>query len=169
MRSRNNVFNILDVGCGFRPEGDVNVDLYVSPTLQRDKNEWGEDAINLKAVANFVLADGQHLPFKNDVFPLVKSWHTMEHVENPVLFLKELIRVAKHKIEVHVPHRYRRGQPEEHINRFSGNWFHRALRNYIHNIEVSWKPIPHVLFPLFRVPDELKVTIWKNTHVRSQS
>jgi ubiquinone/menaquinone biosynthesis C-methylase UbiE len=69
---------VLDVGCGDRPAGDVNLDLFYY-------GKW----------KNFVIGEAHHLPFKNEVFDKVYSKHCLEHFENPLEFFKEAKRVLK--------------------------------------------------------------------------
>ncbi|MEM2249911.1 MAG: methyltransferase domain-containing protein [Candidatus Bathyarchaeia archaeon] len=64
----------LDIGCGKLKLGDVNVD--ISRDVEPD-----------------VIADGCHLPFKNWVFGKVFCSEVIEHVENPLLLLREAYRV----------------------------------------------------------------------------
>lgn len=93
---------ILDVGCGFSPKGDVNTDLFIT-----DKNGHRMQESNLKEIkiSNFVLCDAQYLPFKSNTFNTVISYHVIEHVNNPQLMLKELIRVSNDEIKIKCPHR----------------------------------------------------------------
>lgn len=69
---------VLDVGCGDRPAGDVNLDLSFY-------GKW----------KNFTIAEAHHLPFKNGVFKKVYSKHSLEHLENPLEFFKEAKRILK--------------------------------------------------------------------------
>ena len=69
---------ILDVGCGDRPAGDVNLDRFYY-------GKW----------KNFVIAEAHYLPFKNNTFNKVYAKHCLEHFENPVKFFQEAKRVLK--------------------------------------------------------------------------
>jgi ubiquinone/menaquinone biosynthesis C-methylase UbiE len=69
---------ILDVGCGDRPIGDVNLDLFY----------YGK-------CKNFVIAEAHYLPFKNNTFDKIHAKHCLEHLENPLIFFKEAKRVLK--------------------------------------------------------------------------
>lgn len=70
--------DILDVGCGDRPAGDVNLDRFFY-------GKW----------KNFIIGEAHHLPFKNNVFEKAYSKHCLEHLENPLKFFKEAKRVLK--------------------------------------------------------------------------
>jgi ubiquinone/menaquinone biosynthesis C-methylase UbiE len=69
---------LLDVGCGDVPKGDVNLDLFY---YGRGKN--------------FVFGEAHHLPFKDETFIKVYSKHCLEHLESPLTFFKEAKRVLK--------------------------------------------------------------------------
>lgn len=83
----------LDVGCGDRPRGDVNVDLSVSTV----------HPINLANRPNFVRSDAYHLPFADNSFEIVRASHILEHCIHPFEVLKELHRVSNFKIIIKVP------------------------------------------------------------------
>jgi ubiquinone/menaquinone biosynthesis C-methylase UbiE len=69
---------ILDVGCGDRPVGDVNLDRFYY-------GKW----------KNFIIAEVHYLPFKNNMFEKIHSKHCLEHFENPLKFFQEAKRVLK--------------------------------------------------------------------------
>ena len=78
-------FNVLDVGSGNQPRGDVNVDLFRGSSSPK------------KRANNFVDADAEFLPFKDEAFDVAFSAFTIEQVKDPFLMLKEMCRVAKRK------------------------------------------------------------------------
>jgi len=98
-------FEKLDVGCGHRPTGDVNVDLFPEPSAHRASDQRVNDdvALHVREIPNFVVADALHLPFRERSFVRVYSWHLIEHLENPEGFLEESCRVAAEEIEVRCP------------------------------------------------------------------
>jgi len=69
---------LLDVGCGDVPKGDVNLDLFY----------YGKGE-------NFVLGEAHHLPFKDEMFTRVHCKHCLEHLDNPLVFFGEAKRVLK--------------------------------------------------------------------------
>lgn len=102
---------ILDVGCGSKPCGTVNVDLFSKKFADPSKHH----VLSPKEIRNFVFADASSLPFRFDVFDVVHSRHVIEHVEKPLKMLRELIRVSRGKIIVVTPHRFGH-QTKYHIN-----------------------------------------------------
>lgn len=151
----------LDVGCGNVPTGDVNVDLYTNHPEQR----WPRLPVDTRRIRNFVLADALHLPFRDKTFRHVYSRAVIEHVADPVLFLKEVIRVSSRKVTVITPHRYGRHalslhQTPVHINFFNVKWFDRVLRKFSHVITARTEPKPHLLLPLVQWPGGLTVEVY---------
>ncbi|WP_455785246.1 class I SAM-dependent methyltransferase [Butyricimonas faecihominis] len=82
---------VLEVGSGHNPfyRSNVIVDKYVND----DTHRCGD--IKIYPHQQFVLADGEHLPFKDKEFDYVICNQVLEHVENPELFIREICRVGK--------------------------------------------------------------------------
>jgi SAM-dependent methyltransferase len=133
-------FNILDVGCGHRPKGDINVDLHPGATAHRAADQRVNDdvALHVHEIPNFLVADGANLPFRDGAFQKVYSWHLIEHLPDPGLFLAECCRVAAEQIEVRCPN----GDPKRayglaaygetkplHRHRLTREWFDSKLKN----------------------------------------
>ncbi len=77
----------LNISCGKTDGGGINADIVKHADLP-----------------NFVLIqDIYHLPFRDKQFETVLCSHTIEHVDNPKLFFKELQRVGKEIILVTPP------------------------------------------------------------------
>lgn len=159
----------LDVGCGHLYEGDVNVDLFIKATPHRsgDQRKCNDIPLNAKKIPNLIRADACHLPFKNNFFEDVYSKDTIEHVVNPFLMLRELIRVAKDCIVIIAPHRfYSRKNRPLHINQFNIKWFAQALKKLgyfrVSIIKYSeFKYFPNKIISLIRIPQMLEVKICK--------
>lgn len=147
---------ILDVGCGTFPKGDVNVDIDMESKFHRPFVLRKGMAKRFK---NFIIADACHLPFRNDTFDSVYSTHVIEHMKNPVVFFKELIRVTKNMVFLKCPHRYWRPQQESHLSFLNVKWFHEALKNFPHKVELTWQPLQKI--PFFSFPCEISVEIFK--------
>jgi len=94
---------ILDVGCGDRPKGTINLDLCKgeSEDLQGYRGK-----VNPKNIPNFVQGSIYFLPFKDEAVDIVLCHHTVEHLDNPEEAIKELLRVSRNYVEIVVPFRY---------------------------------------------------------------
>jgi SAM-dependent methyltransferase len=89
--------DVLDVGCNtgygtvrFVPVARRVVGVDVSP---RAIEAAVDRAVN--GQPEFILSGGLDLPFPDDSFDLVTSFQVLEHVPDPLVFLRELARVAR--------------------------------------------------------------------------
>ena len=85
----NTSWNVLDIGCGYKPHDSATVicDVQDFSKLYKDKK--------------FVRLNEKSLPFKDQEFDFVIASHVLEHVQDPQFFIKELERVsAKGYIEL---------------------------------------------------------------------
>jgi SAM-dependent methyltransferase len=82
---------VLEVGGGHNPHerSNVIVDKHV------DSNYHRSGDIKVYKNQKFIKADGENLPFKDNEFDYVICNQVLEHVENPIEFIKEQTRVAK--------------------------------------------------------------------------
>ncbi len=153
---------ILDVGCGKRPQGDVNTDLYVRETAHR--NMMGK--IDSRHIKDFVCCDAQHLPFRDEVFDLVYSNHVIEHVENPFIMVREMLRVSSYEIKIVTPHRFFSKKHPFHKHCFNRTWFIQTLRrmgiNSVYTCYSDFWGFPHLFLGLFHLPSEITVQAWKD-------
>lgn len=94
---------ILDVGCGDRPKGTINLDLYKS---ESEDLEGYRGKVNPGNTPNFVQGSIYFLPFKNNAVDITLCHHTLEHLDNPEEAIKELLRVSREELEIVVPFRY---------------------------------------------------------------
>ena len=119
----------LDIGCAEKPIGSVNIDI-IRHGGEVYKEKQKKDALtNQHKIDNFVLADPEYLPFKDTCFNLVFSRHSIAHVNNPFLMLKEMNRVSKHKVIVRCPHRVGSGaKRSDHRYSFDEKWFETAAK-----------------------------------------
>ncbi len=80
---------VLEIGSGHnpKPRADVLCDKFIDDDRQRGGH--------IVADRPLVEADGQHLPFADSAFDYVICSHVLEHIEDPVLLIHELMRVAK--------------------------------------------------------------------------
>ena len=125
----------LNVGCGCFSICDINGDLFIGKT-PHDLLQF----INPKKIKNFIKLDGSYLPFKDNCFEVVISNHVIEHIFNPFLFLKELVRVSSHRIEIKCPHRFGdkfcqtffRRKNIVHLHYFGAKWFVENGKKFQH-------------------------------------
>ncbi len=80
--SKNNNWNILDIGCGYR----ANKNATVIADIQ-DLSKFYKDR-------KFIKINEKKLPFKDKEFDFVIASHVIEHVEDFEFFLKELERIS---------------------------------------------------------------------------
>jgi len=66
-------------------------------------DSWGDIRVDLKKGSANILADIQHLPFKDQAFDDVKSISVLEHIPSWSQALHELLRVTKQRLIVEVP------------------------------------------------------------------
>jgi len=154
---------ILNVGCGSFSYCDINTDLFIG------KNIHSSQIINPKKLKNFVKADGQYLPFKDNCFKLVYSSHTIEHVNNPFLFMKELVRVSKCRILIKCPHRLgdkftqfiTRKKIKVHLHYFSKKWFTINSKK-LNCVMIKGEYSEFINYPLINfIPHELTIEMLK--------
>jgi SAM-dependent methyltransferase len=88
-------FEVLDIGCGIDPEGDVNVD------IENVFTEYG------RRPRNFIVATSSRLPFKDKAFRLVKCHDLIEHLDDEEIIatLEEIKRVSDRAV-IKVPNAY---------------------------------------------------------------
>jgi SAM-dependent methyltransferase len=81
---------VMDVGCGDRPlsRADVLCDLHMKSNCERG----GPIPTDGRP---FVVCDAQHLPFRDKAFAFANCCHVLEHLPNPKLGVRELMRVAQ--------------------------------------------------------------------------
>lgn len=102
----------LDVGCGNNPCGTVNIDI--------DRESSAD-----------VIASAEYLPFRNDTFNLVRSFHVLEHVNEPAKMMLEMLRVTQNCVHVIMPHRLSPGSKDKrHKGFFTQTWFKRFSNRY---------------------------------------
>jgi SAM-dependent methyltransferase len=154
---------ILDVGCGARAQGDVNVDLYPKDR-QQCRSSW-----NPKNLKNFVLADASYLPFKDDAFDLLTARHVIEHLHEPLQALTEWKR-ASPTVSITTPSEYSLDRTPTHLFTWNVSSLKNLLSQVFSEVHVSYTAQKNVLYgwllkrlPLLglllnRFPSEIKAT-----------
>lgn len=152
----------LDVGCGIVPFGNVNVDplnecFAAGMYFERDP----------RSIPNFLMADGQFLPFRSKVFDEVYSKGVIEHTSRPQLFFMEMIRTSKDKVKLICPHRFYKDF-KFHITYFNRKWFEGILKRLFlkglisrYKIELTFTGWPHEYLGIIRRPFLIIVEVWK--------
>jgi ubiquinone/menaquinone biosynthesis C-methylase UbiE len=170
----------LDVGCGDKPKGNINIDQFMYKTPHRTKDA------NLKTmkIPNLINADAHYLPFRNGVFDVVFCNHLLEHKGiRYVTVAKELLRVSKRKVDINVPSQlcYSIRSPV-HDKVFTKQTFETIFRNFAKEVKYArfiWRYVnvpTNYLHALIRriplivpcpIPTEIRVSVWKvNPKVR---
>jgi ubiquinone/menaquinone biosynthesis C-methylase UbiE len=110
---------ILDVGCG---KGAYLKDIN---RIRSDLELYGVDIGNVKEFLpdyiNFEVSSGDDLPFEDEKFDLIICFHVLEHVLNPMDFLREFNRVLKNEglVYVEMPYYKTINSPEGNVNFWS--------------------------------------------------
>jgi SAM-dependent methyltransferase len=89
---------LLDFGCGaggfLQAALDAGLDAYGVEVAPKRQSQYVRIAAPERH-SRFVLYDGDVLPFESGHFDMVYSWFVFEHVERPVVCIREIVRVAK--------------------------------------------------------------------------
>lgn len=119
----------LNICCGKTDGGGVNADIASHTDLP-----------------HFVLIESVYrLPFRDRQFETVLCSHTMEHVEDPSAFYKELIRVGK-QVTIILPPLWDLAGA---LNIFEHRWVFLTFRKHHHHLPA------HVRLPLSRTVQRL--------------
>ena len=164
----------LDVGCGDKPKGNINVDRFLQETSHRTR------LVNLKEmnVPNLIKADAHYLPLRNDTFDVVYCHQLLEHkgVEY-VAVIKELLRVSRNKVNIEVPSQLCGStRSPAHDKTFTKHTFEIIFRNYERKIDYTRRIWKYVNMPInflraitrriplsvpCPVPTGIRVEVWK--------
>lgn len=120
----------IDIGCGGSPKGDVNIDLFYK------KSPHTSMIIKPKKIKNFVIADANKIPFRNEVFYCVYCFHVLEHLINPTNCLKEIKRIMKFMVIFKVPNNPILIEYHKHLYSWSITSFNNLLMNFFESVEV---------------------------------
>lgn len=92
---------IIELGCG------------LSPFLSKAdfKERWGldysektiETAKGMYPNINYIVGDATKTPLKDNYFDVVLGGEIIEHLEKPEELIKEMLRIAKHKVIISTP------------------------------------------------------------------
>jgi len=110
---------ILDIGCGSKPWGNVNLDLNV------DASTHHKFRYDPKNMMNFTNGDAQRLPYRDKCFDIIVSRHCLEHLPFPLLALQDWSRVARYKVVIEIPNRPAIQEHSDHLY----SWSSTSLTN----------------------------------------
>jgi len=113
----------LDLCCGSRPSGDVNLDLNVTRSLH---HKYDYDP---RLFRHFVRASAQDLPFRGDVFRDTVINHGLEHLPEPLKAVRDMRRVTE-RLFIRVPNHPIWCEFAEHLY----SWSAVSLRNFLHMV-----------------------------------
>lgn len=158
-------YAVLDVGCGHRPRGTVNVDRYIEVTSHRGALIHDYE-LKARIIPNLVCADINALPFRDRVFDKVFSDNVIEHISTPFRAIKEMLRVSSDLIEIKCPHRFDRAllhqfrwERKHHISHFTRKWFNDVADvlglSILELGVVERRNFPHVLIPILSLPYQI--------------
>ncbi len=104
----------IDLGCGSVPTGEVNLDLF----LGFSPHHQGE--IEASKYRLFVQGDVTRLPFRDKSLGRSKLSHVLEHVDNPLQVLREVVRITQDLVIITVPnHRILEEEHPAHLYSWS--------------------------------------------------
>jgi hypothetical protein len=133
----------LDVGCGLRKLGRINVD------------------VNREVEPNIVCSVN-NLPFRDNLFSKVFCYHVLEHRGvKPPIAINELLRVSKNLVEIQIPHWLgptAKARNKDHVN---FEIMHRSFWNRLKPIFVVTDFVYLWFFPFLVRPNNLTITLKK--------
>ncbi|OGD55543.1 hypothetical protein A3K81_05030 [Candidatus Bathyarchaeota archaeon RBG_13_60_20] len=122
---------ILDVGCGSKPWGNINLDLFQGASIHH-RFEY-----NPKDIERFVNSDGSRLPFRDKSIDVIVSRHCLEHIPEPLKAVKDWERVAKKAVVIMVPNNPTLEEYKEHLYSWSVVSFKHFLEQVFPMVHVS--------------------------------
>ena len=144
---------ILDVGCGSRPRGTLNLDLFHG-TSKHHKFDYDP-----RYIENFVNGDGAQLPYRDKSVDIIVSNHCLEHILNPLEAVKDWKRVARKKVIITVPNNPVISEHPAHLYSWSLVSFKNFLSKIFPEVKV-WVNSPMHEMMQNRVFNEiLKITL----------
>lgn len=158
---------ILDLGCGSEARHSPLAPSENVVYLNREESIGNRPFLD-------VIADAKSLPFRENVFGLVWCDQVLEHLDDPIKGLREMIRVAESRVVVRVPHKlvWKAESPNpllRHKYPYNVKWFVACLskmgfryeRDFFVEPEYTYG-FPVRLTGLVMLPQHLKVSIWKS-------
>lgn len=126
---------ILDIGCGSKPWGNINLDLFQGANIHH-RFEYSP-----KDIEKFVNSDGSKLPFRDKSIDIIVSRHCLEHIPEPLKAAKDWERVAKKAVVIMVPNNPTLEEYKEHLYSWSNVSFKHFLEQIFPKVQV-WANSP---------------------------
>ena len=126
---------LLDIGCGGKGDGIVNIDLFQGKTPHTS-----QQYIESRKITNFVNADAHKLPFRDSVFFYTKCSHVLEHLEKPIEAIKEMKRVSKGVSVVYVPSNLNKDRTKTHLYSWTNWTLNNFMKRIFNNVKVILTP-----------------------------
>jgi len=158
---------VLDGGCGLRPRGDVNVDLYPGGETEHRRGGKGPSLVD---IPGFVQADALDMyMFEDRQFDVVHCWGLVEHIPYPGCWklLKELWRVTGGHLIMVVPNRRWPGLWNKvHVSNFDAETFRKAVPRLLgtRNFEAvnEYRGVFHKMIPFPLWPRTVRLDVWRD-------
>jgi len=127
--------DILDVGCGSKPWGNINLDLFQGANIHHRFEYSPRD------IEKFVNSDGSRLPFRDKSIDVIVSRHCLEHIPEPLKAARDWERVAKKAVVIMVLNNPTLEEYQEHLYSWSLVSFKRFLEQVFPMVHV-WANTP---------------------------
>lgn len=147
---------ILDAGCGEGFTMDKLAKFGIGKKIEGI--EHSKDALTLgrKLFPNLTFKEGSvyNMPYKNNSFDLVVCTEVLEHVDEPLKVIREVLRVAKKDIIISVPNEpffmlgnFIRGKDLLHLGNNPGHINHWAVISFLNFLKKTGLKIKTVKLP----------------------
>jgi len=156
-KSSFNAQAILDIGCG---RGiylkSIRRSIYIGCDIDHQNLKRAIKRPN----AEYVFADANHIPFKDNFFDLVLCSEVLEHLDVPLRAIKEIIHVSKKLILITFPDE--RGmeafgkKTSEHVSKIQMRWIKNVLTKF--EFKIVFYSVLYFFLPC-EMLDKLKIPV----------
>jgi SAM-dependent methyltransferase len=126
---------ILDIGCGSKPLGTMNLDLF------QEASQHHKFSYDPREIEKFVNGDGSRLPYRDNSVDIIVSRHCLEHIPEPLLAIREWERVAREEVVIMVPNNPTLEEHKAHLYSWSIVSFENFLSQVFPHAKV-WANTP---------------------------
>lgn len=147
---------ILDAGCGEGFTMDKLIKFGIGKKVEGIEYEKDALTIGRKLFPNLTLKEGSvyDMPYKDNSFDLVVCTEVLEHVNEPLRVLKEVLRVSKKNIIISVPNEpffmlgnFIRGKDLLHLGNNPGHINHWTIISFLNFLKKNGLKIKTVKLP----------------------